>query len=376
MSDTADAMPDAKPAPSQEKQALGNGEVVSSKTDAPALKRGAVEGADGEELSGAKRQARREPAAAASGGPAAGGCSGNDAPPSSSAAASSPAHIPLAAAFSEDQGCRHTMEDVCVCVLDARPEPPNQACRLSYFGVFDGHGGSTCASFAAQHLHAHVLRCGLLSKGLQAADAKVDAKACKACIVEGFKAADQTLLKECAAKSWQDGACAVAVWVLQNLVLVANVGDAKCILARMPETAGGAAAAQIMLQPKAIVLTKEHTALLERQRIEKAGGTVINGRLAGRVQISRSFGDTAFKKLGCSSTPDVTAFPLTTRDTFLLLGCDGFWGVFGAQEAVDAASKLLAEGKDAKSITNRLLNMAIREKRCADNCTVLLVKFG
>lgn len=48
------------------------------------------------------------------------------------------------------------------------------------------------------------------------------------------------------------------------------------------------------------MLTKEHSALLERQRIEKAGGTVVQGRLAGRIQIARSFGDAAFKKVGCA----------------------------------------------------------------------------
>ncbi|PNW78595.1 hypothetical protein CHLRE_09g390600v5 [Chlamydomonas reinhardtii] len=193
---------------------------------------------------------------------------------------------------------------------------------------------------------------------------------------QGFKTTDAALLKECAAKGWQDGACAVAVWVLQELVLVANVGDAKCILARLPEQPASSAADAQAPKPKAIVLTKEHTALIERQRIEKAGGTVVNGRLAGRIQISRSFGDAAFKRLGCSAAPDVTAFPLTRRDRFMLLGCDGFWGVYGAQEAVDAAAALLAEGAAPKAVTNRLLYVAVREKKCKDNCSVLLVQFA
>ncbi|GIL48525.1 hypothetical protein Vafri_5028 [Volvox africanus] len=280
----------------------------------------------------------------------------------------------LTAAYSEDKGCRNTMEDVCVLSLDARLEGQSETCRLAYFGIFDGHGGVSCASFAAQHLHARVMESGLIQKGLPtSSDGKPDAKACKTAIVEGYKKTDEALLKECAAKNWQDGACAVTVWVLQELVLVANVGDAKCVLGRLPDKSTYGASDS---KPKAIVLTKEHTALLERQRIEKAGGTVVNGRLAGRIQIARSFGDAAFKKLGCSSMPDVTAFPLTARDAFLLLGCDGFWGVFGAQEAVDTAHSLLAEGLGDKAVTNRLLNVAVREKRCKDNCSVMIVRFG
>jgi serine/threonine protein phosphatase PrpC len=38
-----------------------------------------------------------------------------------------------------------------------------------------------------------------------------------------------------AVNALQDGAAAVAVWVVGDVVLVANVGDAKCVLARMPE---------------------------------------------------------------------------------------------------------------------------------------------
>lgn len=47
---------------------------------------------------------------------------------------------------------------------------------------------------------------------------------------------------------------------------------------------------------------------------------------AGRIEVSRAFGDRAFKKQGMSSVPDVQAFQISGRDAFLLLACDGFWG--------------------------------------------------
>lgn len=36
--------------------------------------------------------------------------------------------------------------------------------RLAHFAIFDGHGGVTCASMAAQHLHLRVLESGLIRK--------------------------------------------------------------------------------------------------------------------------------------------------------------------------------------------------------------------
>ena len=47
---------------------------------------------------------------------------------------------------------------------------------------------------------------------------------------------------------------------------------------------------------------------------------------AGRIEVSRAFGDRAFKKQGMSAVPDVQAFQINRRDAFLLLACDGFWG--------------------------------------------------
>ena len=49
---------------------------------------------------------------------------------------------------------------------------------------------------------------------------------------------------------------------------------------------------------------------------------------AGRVEVSRAFGDKVFKKQGMTALPDIQAFQMTPRDAFLLCGCDGFWGTY------------------------------------------------
>lgn len=243
---------------------------------------------------------------------------------------------------------------------------------MSYFAVFDGHGGHQSADFAAEHLHERVMAAGLVPTEVASGEQEIQIKAGVKAIVEGFKATDADLVKECSRNGWQDGATAVATWVVGDNAFVANVGDAKCVLGRISNKEGSKG------QLKALMLTKEHLAIYpkERARIEKSGGTVSSdGRLAGRLQVSRSLGDRQFKKAGLIAVPDVQAFKLTDRDQFMFCGCDGLWKVFDGQGAVDLVAKLLAEGRDEKSVCNKVLNEAVRNRRCNDNCTVMLVNF-
>ena len=70
------------------------------------------------------------------------------------------------------QGWRISMEDAHAAVLDLQPEkngqtqkpaPPDK--RLSYFGVYDGHGGEKVAQFAGENIHKIVARQEAFSKG-------------------------------------------------------------------------------------------------------------------------------------------------------------------------------------------------------------------
>jgi protein phosphatase 2C family protein 2/3 len=57
------------------------------------------------------------------------------------------------------QGWRISMEDAHSCVLDLRPDGAEKVLtaadkRLSFFGVYDGHGGDKVAIYAGEHLHS------------------------------------------------------------------------------------------------------------------------------------------------------------------------------------------------------------------------------
>ncbi|XP_022850048.1 probable protein phosphatase 2C 8 isoform X2 [Olea europaea var. sylvestris] len=206
----------------------------------------------------------------------------------------------------------------------------------------------------------------------------LDVKCSKKAILEGFRKTDEVLLQESAAGGWQDGATAVCVWVLGQTVFVANIGDAKAVVARSSIVDGSQSDLDGLSSLKAIVLTREHKAIYpqERARIQKAGGSVSsNGRLQGRLEVSRAFGDRQFKKVGVVATPDVHSFDLTQRDHFMILGCDGLWGVFGPSDAVQFVHKSLKEGLPAAAVSRRLVREAVRERHCKDNCTAVVITF-
>ncbi|KAM3256888.1 hypothetical protein ACQJBY_049346 [Aegilops geniculata] len=240
----------------------------------------------------------------------------------------------------EDKGCRHTMEDAWVVLPDASMGSPGNL-RSAHFAIYDGHGGRLAAEYAQKHLHPHVIAAGLPRE-------LMNVKVAKKAIIEGFRKADESLLQESAKGNWQDGATAVCVWVLGQTVVVANAGDAKAVLARSTSTDGEGAVADTKSPLKAIVLTREHKAIFpqERSRIQKAGGSVgPNGRLQGRIEVSRALGDRHFKK------------------------------VFGPSDAVEFVQKQLKETSSATLAVRRLVKEAVRERRCKDNCTAVLIVF-
>ncbi|KAL3512210.1 hypothetical protein ACH5RR_024927 [Cinchona calisaya] len=269
----------------------------------------------------------------------------------------------------EDKGSRHTMEDAWVVLQDASLDFPGNL-RCAHFAIYDGHGGRLAAEYAQKNLHRNVLSAGLPRELL-------DVKAAKKAILEGFRKTDESLIKESTAGGWQDGATAVCVWVLGQTVFVANVGDAKAVVARSSVVHGSQNISAGSSSLKAIVLTREHKAIYpqERARIQKAGGTVTNGRLQGRLEVSRAFGDRQFKKVGVVATPDVHSFDLTERDHFIILGCDGLWGVFGPSDAVEFVQKLLQDGSPVAVVSRRIVREAVRERRCKDNCTAVVIVF-
>ncbi len=107
-------------------------------------------------------------------------------------------------------------------------KPPNRVCenwpKCSFFGVYDGHGGSGCADFLRDNLHQFVIK--------EESFPSDPALALK----QGFAIAEQKFLEltqhslgpqGVADKS---GSCAVVVLIVGEMCYVANVGDSRAVM--------------------------------------------------------------------------------------------------------------------------------------------------
>ncbi|XP_029529798.2 integrin-linked kinase-associated serine/threonine phosphatase 2C isoform X1 [Oncorhynchus nerka] len=278
------------------------------------------------------------------------------------------------------RGEREEMQDAHILLSDMKSclsTLPTTVSRLAYFAVFDGHGGARASRFAAEHLH-HTLALKFPKVETENLD-----KLVKKCLLDTFRQTDEDFLKKASSQkpAWKDGSTATCMLVVDDMVYVANLGDSRAVLCRMEQEMQGGDRKCVTL-----ALSKEHNPTIyeERMRIQRAGGTVRDGRVLGVLEVSRSIGDGQYKRIGVISTPDLRRCQLTPNDRFIILGCDGLFKVFSAEDAVKYVLNVLQNGSVERkegqteeeghyeAACQRLANEAVR-RGCADNVTVILV---
>ena len=267
----------------------------------------------------------------------------------------------------EQQQQREDEEEVSLrAEVEVMPEE-ELAQGIPFFAVYDGHGGTKCASYLRMKLAQFVLSHPKLVTDPEEA------------VSEGILAAEEEFLRLFGETDASGATAAVALFVGDSLV-TANVGDTEIVLSR---------------SGKAILLSSKHTPKDnpdEKQRVIDAGGRVVHGGRVGHprfnpnvlhVALSRAMGDAPFKlpeltlskPSGIIATPDTFTTPIHPEDEFVIIGCDGLWDVFTYQDAVDIGRKMLLDGKHtAQSISEALVQQAI-QAGSSDNVTVLFLLY-
>ncbi|KAL0587648.1 hypothetical protein ABG067_002667 [Albugo candida] len=309
--------------------------------------------------------------------------------------------------YAEARGSRAFMEDKSVvtaaCALDAYTSSLSTTYEsMAFFGVFDGHNGDDTAVTLQSRLLEHVVSHPAFTKQPE----KAILESCLSLDTEILQSQNQrwqpgrtsTQNNDSAAQnggtygqtlhpiSFSGAAAVFAILVKEKndtqmietcclegdsmtgngstKVYVGNIGDCRAVLASKHGIARE--------------ITRDHKASnsAEKERIEKSGGFVHNGRLDGILAISRGFGDLAHKQDGhLIATPDVYEHVVTPEDEFLLLASDGLFDVLTSQQAVNFIAKKLRMHGDVQLAAQELILKA-QQYFSHDNTSVIIIAFN
>eukprot|EP01006_Ploeotia_vitrea_P060186 TRINITY_DN75455_c0_g1_i1.p1 TRINITY_DN75455_c0_g1~~TRINITY_DN75455_c0_g1_i1.p1 ORF type:complete len:781 (+),score=128.69 TRINITY_DN75455_c0_g1_i1:85-2343(+) len=226
-----------------------------------------------------------------------------------------------------------------------------------FFGVFDGHNGANCASFCSR----------AFPPAIAAATPPLSAE----------KIEEITLDIDAQYNKGNPPGGSTAALVIASLtepnkyhVQVSHVGDSRVLVAN--RTTGNIKYSTVDHKPNLV---------RERMRIEKYGGVVKNGRVDGRLAMSRAMGDPEFKvgrpnplERRLTAQPDTAVMDCSTDD-IVIVACDGiFENEFSDEQVVAFVIKQLQTTPDLGKVVARLCDESLR-RGSSDNLTAMVVQF-
>nr|XP_023907969.1 protein phosphatase 2C homolog 2-like [Quercus suber] len=267
------------------------------------------------------------------------------------------------------QGWRISMEDAHATVLDLQAlegdeelKPAAADVRISYFGVYDGHGGDKVALYTGEHLHKIVAKQEAFKN-----------KDFEQALKDGFLAIDRAILSDPRYEEEVSG-CTASVGIITNdKIYVGNAGDSRSVLG---------------IKGRAKPLSFDHKPQNEgeKARICAAGGFVDFGRVNGNLALSRAIGDFEFKKSAdlppeqqiVTAFPEVTVHDLGDDDEFLVIACDGIWDCQSSQAVVEFVRRGIAAKQELQAICENMMDNCLASNSetggvGCDNMTMVVI---
>lgn len=159
----------------------------------------------------------------------------------------------------------------------------------------------------------------------------------------------------------KSGSTAVCALISSTHVFLANCGDSRAVISR-----NGAPNCVAYL-----ISTYDHKPInpVEKERIQKAGGSVMIQRVNGSLAVSRALGDFEYKQVEgmgpceqlVSPEPEITVHERTECDEFLVLACDGVWDVMNNDDLCDFIRHMLTIESDVEKICSCLIDVCLHK---------------
>ena len=255
------------------------------------------------------------------------------------------------------QGKRDSNEDqdIAILNLDNSNEKLN---NINFFGVFDGHGGSSVSKYLKDNLSQFFVN--KFEKPVY-----TDKDFAKKYFPKVFDLI-QTKMKNnnynqvqycgstaCVGIHYRDEHNRDRLWIL-------NVGDSRCVMC-----GNNNRAEQLSIDHK-----PNHPD--EKSRIEKMGGKIEFDGADWRIKdlsLSRAFGDLVCTPY-VTHLPEIFRYKITNNDKFIIFACDGVWDVLSNQDAVDYVLKTMSSNPYC-DYAKALAEYAYR-RGSLDNITVII----
>ena len=298
---------------------------------------------------------------------------------------------------------------VSVCSLVKKPSSSKMKTwpKISYFAIFDGHGGEECSEF---------LKNNYMNYLIENANFPFDIKLS---MIESFQKIEDDFFKLKCKDNLEDsdksGSCALVSVIFDNKIYIANIGDSRAIMS----IGGGTKVRQLTADQKPDNIKEFERALKngskiylddnddpdrdeskiefikDKAELEKMKEIKENSKeekifrvYPSDLAVMRTIGDIKAKKKefgGIPGTiiniPEVYIFDINSSDDFIVMGCDGIFDDLSNQEIVNAAwtvfkHRATEKNYDIHELTQEACDLVIKfglEKQTTDNLSCIII---
>lgn len=247
----------------------------------------------------------------------------------------------------ENIGHRKQMEDCSVLITNGFMK------NKKYFALFDGHGGKFSAEYCKQYLHELIKQNIIKYKDNSFEDN----------IKLSFENISLFITKTQDIPNDVGNTASVVIINNNKEIYCANVGDSKCVLIKKNKTI--------------ITLTTEHTCsnVNEVNRVRNSKGIVFQGRVFGKLVLTRSIGDKEMKNYGIIATPSINKVVINNNeDLCIIMGSDGIWDVLNDEKIIDIIfNNNNINVSSAQQLSQDIIDRALKEGT-GDNVTCIVIK--
>ena len=278
--------------------------------------------------------------------------------------------------------------------------------KISYFSIFDGHGGDKCSIFLMDNLLNYIL---------EDKNFPIDIKSSLISSIERaenefnkqFEKLTNNDLKDYNDKTDFSGSCALICLIVDNKIYLCNVGDSRAIMSMefgskiRPLTIDHKpnnpkeyeriikSGCKVYIDSGEPNLTEKTVKFINNEKeFDKYEFDTIYRIFPCDLSVSRTIGDpkAKMKNLGgfhnqIISTPEIFTFECNNTCDFIIMGCDGIFDMLSNNEIIDCAWYAIQNtDKDRRNDINLvsldICNMVIKnsmDKMSGDNLSVIVI---